>query len=62
MVREYGEVNLVSDHYSEYVEKLNKMSAEEKKKVNEEKFQMRLISDAKEGFWDKVLSFFQKHM
>ena len=38
MVREYGEVNLVSDHYSEYVEKLNKMSAEEKKKVNEENF------------------------
>lgn len=61
-VREYDEVNLVCDHYSDYVESLNKLSAEEKKKVNEEKFQKRVILDAKDGFWDKVLTFFQRHM
>ncbi|HJC90100.1 MAG TPA: ABC transporter ATP-binding protein [Candidatus Mediterraneibacter excrementigallinarum] len=61
-VREYGKVDPVCDHYSEYVDWMNKMSAEEKKKVNEEKFQKRIIPDAKDGFWDKVLTFFQKHM
>ena len=61
-VREYDEVNLVCDHYSDYVESLNKLSAEEKKKVNEGKFQKRVIPDAKDGFWDKVLTFFQRHM
>ncbi len=61
-VREYGKIDPVCDHYSEYVDWLNKMSAEEKKKVNEEKFQKRIIPDAKDGFWDKVLTFFQKHM
>lgn len=61
-VREYGLVDPVCDHYSEYVDRLNKMSTEEKKKENEEKFRKRIIPDAKEGFWDKVLMFFQKHM
>ncbi len=62
MLKEYGEVNAVCDHYSDYVDRLNKMSAEEKKRENEEKFQKRLVTDAKEGFWDKALTFFQKHM
>lgn len=62
MVREYGAVDPVCDHYSEYVERLNKMSPEEKKKENEEKFQKRLALNAKDGFWDKALLFFQKHM
>ncbi len=61
LVREYGEVNVVSDHYSEYVDRLNKMSPAEKKKENEEKFQKRVITDAKDGFWDKLLMFFQKN-
>ena len=61
-VREYGLVDPVCDHYSEYVDRLNKMSTEEKKKENEEKFRKRIIPDAKDGFWDKVLMFFQKHM
>ncbi len=61
-VREYGLVDPVCDHYSEYVDRLNKMSTEEKKKENEEKFRKRIIPDAKDGFWDIVLIFFQKHM
>lgn len=61
-VREYGPVDSVSDHYSDYVEYLNSLSAEEKKEENERKFQKRLILDERDGFWDKVLSFFQKNL
>ena len=61
-VREYGPVDTVSDHYSDYVEYLNSLSAKEKKEENERKFQKRLILDEKDGFWDKVLSFFQKNL
>lgn len=61
-VREYGPVDPVSDHYSEYVEYLNSLSAKEKKEENERKFQKRLILDKRDGFWDKVLSFFQKNL
>ena len=61
-VREYGPVDTVSDHYSDYVEYLNSLSANEKKEENERKYQKRLILDEKDGFWDKVLSFFQKNL
>lgn len=61
-VREYGPVDPVSDHYSDYVEYLNSLSAKEKKEENERKFQKRLILDKRDGFWDKVLSFFQKNL
>ena len=61
-VREYGPVDLVSDHYSDYVEYLNSLSVKEKKEENERKFQKRLILDERDGFWDKVLSFFQKNL
>ena len=61
-VREYGPVDTVSDHYSDYVEYLNSLSAKDKKEENERKFQKRLILDEKDGFWDKVLSFFQKNL
>ena len=61
-VREYGLVDPVCDHYSDYVEYLNSLSAKEKKEENERKFQKRLILDERDGFWDKVLSFFQKNL
>ena len=62
VVREYGLVDPVSDHYSEYVEYLNSLNAEQKKEENEKKFQKRLILDEKDGFWEKVLTFFQRNM
>lgn len=40
---ECGEVNEVCDHYSEYVDKMNKMPDKEKKKMLDEKFKERLI-------------------
>ena len=44
---ETGEINTVCDHYSEYVEKLNKMPKKEKQKFLDEKFAERLIEDKK---------------
>ena len=41
---EYGEVNEVCDHYSKYVDELNKLSDKEKKARLEEKFKERLIT------------------
>lgn len=61
MVREYGKVDPVSDHYSKYVDYLNSLNAQQKKEENEKKFQQRLIVDEKDGFWDKLLTFFQKN-
>ena len=60
-VREYGEVDPVCDHYSKYVDYLNSLNAQQKKEENEKKFQKRLIVDEKDGFWDKLLTFFQKN-
>ena len=62
VVREYGLVDPVCDHSSEYVEYLNSLNAEQKKEENEKKFQKRLILDEKDGFWEKVLTFFQRNM
>ena len=62
MVREYGKVDPVSDHYSKYVDYLNSLNAQQKKEENEKKFQKRLIVDKKDGFWDKLLTFFQNNL
>lgn len=62
MVREYGKVDPVSDHYSKYVDYLNSLNAQQKKEENDKKFQKRLIVDKKDGFWDKLLTFFQKNL
>lgn len=51
---ETGEINQVCDHYSEYVEKLNALSAKEKKKILDEKFQERLIVEKKKSIWEKL--------
>ena len=34
----------------------------QEKEENEKKFQKRLILDEKDGFWEKVLTFFQRNM
>ena len=58
-IREYGAVDTVCDHYAEYVDYLNSLNAQQKKEENERKFQKRLIVDKKDGFLDKLLTFFQ---
>lgn len=52
---EFGEINMICDHYSEYVDKLNAMTSAEKKAENEKKFNSRLIKrQKKESLLDKI--------
>ena len=52
ILQEYGEIQEVCDHYSEYVDYYNSLSDKEKKKIRDEKFEKRVI--------DKKLSFFER--
>lgn len=61
MVKEYGDVNVVCDHYAEYVEYLQSLTKEEKKKENEAKFEKRMVTEKKEEFLDKILTFAQRY-
>lgn len=55
-LKEMGDINEVCDHYAEYVDKLNAMSAKEKKAANDKKFAARIIkSDRKENLIDRIL-------
>ena len=56
---EYGPVDDVCDNYSDYVERFNALSPEEKKAETERKFQERVIENAKESTLDKLLGMFQ---
>lgn len=47
MMKEFGDINEICDHYEEYVEHLNSLSAADKKKLNDEKFAKRVIHDEK---------------
>lgn len=53
---ETGPIDEVCDHYSDYVDKLNALSAKEKKKLLDEKFKERLIVSEKKSFWQKIFS------
>ncbi len=55
-LKEYGDINTVSKHYEEYVEKINEMSPAEKKKESESKFQKRILKNRKISFIDKLFS------
>ena len=46
-MREYGPVDLVCDHYGEYVDHLNSLDAKQKKEQNDKKFQERVILNEK---------------
>ena len=61
MMQEYGDVAGVASRYSEYVDRLNALSAKDKKAFNDEKFQKRLVSNVNESSLDKAMSYFQKH-
>ena len=43
-------------HYQTYVDKLNALSAKEKKNLLDEKFKERLIVSEKKSFWQKIFS------
>ncbi len=47
MMKEYDDIDLVCDHYSDYVDWFNGLSKKEKKKENDRKFQERLIQNKK---------------
>lgn len=55
MLKEYGEINEVCDHYAEYVDYYNALSNDEKKKERDRKFAKRVIPNGKASFIDKFL-------
>lgn len=55
MMKEYGDVDTVCDHYAEYTDYYNSLSDKEKKKVRDEKFEKRVIpNEKKKGFLSKL--------
>lgn len=55
MLKEYGDVNEVCDHYGEYVDYYNSLSGKEKTKIRERKFEKRIVQNPQIGFWEKVI-------
>lgn len=53
---EFGDIDEVCDHYSDYVDRYNAMSDSEKKKAMAEKFEQRIITDKKSSFLDRLFS------
>ena len=53
MLKEYGDIDEVCDHYSDYVDKYNSLSEAEKKKERENKFEKRVI-DGKPSLFDRI--------
>lgn len=57
MLKEYGKIDEVCDHYAEYVEYYNSLSNEEKKKERDLKFEKRIIPKSKnKSFFNKIFS------
>lgn len=53
-LREFGDIQTVAEHYSEYVDKLNAMTPAEKRKENEDKFQNRILKNKKTKWIDRL--------
>ena len=54
MLKEYGEVNEVCNHYAEYVDYYNALSNADKKKERDQKFEKRILKDHKVSFFDRI--------
>lgn len=54
MLKEYGDVEEVCDHYSEYVDYYNGLKSKEKSKIRDEKFKQRIVKDVKVGFFERI--------
>lgn len=59
-LKEYGNVDEVCGHYSEYVEYLDSMSKADKKAEIDRKFQERVFEGGKESGIERLLGLFQK--
>ena len=54
-LKEFGEINEVCDHYSEYVDEYNALSEKEKKKQRDDKFKKRIIKGpVKRSIWERI--------
>lgn len=54
-LKEFGDVETVADHYSEYVDHLNSLKGKEKQKFLDEKFEKRLLpTTKKKSLWQKI--------
>ncbi|MFR7590280.1 MAG: ABC transporter ATP-binding protein [Longibaculum sp.] len=56
MLKEYGDVETICDHYAEYVDYYNSLSNEEKRKERDDKFNKRLLPMEKKGFLKKLFN------
>ena len=54
MLREYGDIDEVCDHYAVYVDYYNALSNEDKKKERDDKFNKRLLKDYKPSLFDRI--------
>lgn len=55
MLKEYGDIDEVCDHYAEYVDYYNKLSNADKKKERDTKFEKRIIKEKeKRSFFKKI--------
>ncbi|MDD8049583.1 MAG: ATP-binding cassette domain-containing protein [Thomasclavelia sp.] len=54
-LKEYGDVQEVCDDYAEYVDFYNGLTKKEKKKMQEEKFEHRIVQNPKVSNWEKIL-------
>ena len=55
MLKEYGDIEEVCDHYAEYVEYYNALSNQEKNAERDRKFAKRIIK-AEPSFWKRILN------
>lgn len=55
MLKEYGDVKEVCDHYGEYVDYYNSLSSKEKAKIRDNKFKKRIVQNPQIGFWERLL-------
>lgn len=58
MLREYGEIDEVCDHYAEYVDYYNSLSKDEKTAEREAKFAKRIIESNQNGLFSRIKEFF----
>lgn len=55
MLKEYGKIDEVCDHYAEYVDYYNSLDNNGKKKERDDKFEKRIIPNTKKkGFFNKI--------
>lgn len=54
MLKEYGDIDTVCDHYAEYVDYYNKLSNADKKKERDDKFEKRIIPHKHKNFFERI--------